>query len=80
MESYSAVLQDVTEIPKLGNNVVGGSTHKQELYIASATSIAIDTYCVRCVIAEFMIRLQFIAVLMFVDVAFSVREYARRGL
>jgi hypothetical protein len=33
MESNPVVLEDVTEIPELGNNVMGGSTHKQRLYI-----------------------------------------------
>jgi hypothetical protein len=33
MKRYRAVFKDVTEIPKLGNDVVGGSTHKQRLYI-----------------------------------------------
>jgi hypothetical protein len=36
MVSNPVVLEDVTEIPKLGNNVLGGSTHKQRLYILLA--------------------------------------------
>jgi hypothetical protein len=38
MLSDPVVLEDVIEIPELGNNVVGGGTHKQRLYILLSRS------------------------------------------